>query len=143
MAKSCFIFIILLFLISLSSAQITEKGITVKVTAIKEIKGSLLIAFYNKKNDFLNKDKAVYSKIVTVKEKTMDINFPNIKKGTYAVVVIHDANSNNELDTNFLGIPTEYIGNSNNKRNYFGPPSFDESAFSFEHSHMFVSIELY
>jgi len=140
-----YILLWLLFLLSACfiNAQTKEKGITVKVSGINEIKGNLLIAFYSQKNDFLNEDKAVYSKIVKVNSKTMEANFTDIKKGRYAVVVIHDANANKILDTNFLGIPTEYIGNSNNIRNYFGPPSFDDSAFLFDGTHLSVNIELY
>jgi len=52
--------------------------------------------------------------------------FRNLTAGVYAVTVIHDRNSNGELDTNFFGIPTESYGFSNNATAMFGPPSFSE-----------------
>jgi len=39
---------------------------------------------------------------------------------------------NKELTTNFIGIPKEPIGFSNNARIKFGPPSFEEAKFNVE-----------
>lgn len=44
--------------------------------------------------------------------------------GRYAAV-IHDENSNMKLDRNFLGIPREGLGFSNNPRVIFSAPSFE------------------
>ena len=43
----------------------------------------------------------------------------------------NDENSNNRLDTNFIGIPKESYGFSNNKLGMFGPPDYDEVKFDF------------
>ena len=40
-----------------------------------------------------------------------------------------DLNGNGEMDTNFLGIPKEPFGFSNNAKGKLGPPSFDAAAF--------------
>lgn len=55
--------------------------------------------------------------------------FKNLTEGTYAVSTFHDANSNSKLDTNFLGIPKEKYGFSNNASRPFGPPTFAEAGF--------------
>ncbi len=47
--------------------------------------------------------------------------------GTYAVAVHHDANSNGKVDTNFLGIPREGYGVSNDPRPRFRAPRFEEA----------------
>ncbi len=47
-----------------------------------------------------------------------------VPPGRYAVVVIHDENSNMKLDRNFFGIPKEGFGFSNNPRVIFSAPSF-------------------
>ncbi|HUB17127.1 MAG TPA: DUF2141 domain-containing protein [Acidobacteriaceae bacterium] len=47
-----------------------------------------------------------------------------VPPGRYAAVVIHDENSNMKLDRNFLGIPQEGFGFSNNPRVLFSAPSF-------------------
>ena len=42
--------------------------------------------------------------------------FNDIPPGTYAIAVFHDENANGKLDKNFLGIPCEGYGASNNVR---------------------------
>ena len=51
-----------------------------------------------------------------------------LSAGEYALLVYHDANSNSQIDRNFIGIPVEPIGFSNR---YVpkGPPSFSRAAF--------------
>jgi uncharacterized protein (DUF2141 family) len=56
------------------------------------------------------------------------MTYTGLKDGVYAVAAIHDENGNGELDTNFLGIPTEGIGISANPR-IFGKPGFDQAQF--------------
>lgn len=49
--------------------------------------------------------------------------------GTYAIGIFHDINLNNKMDSNFLGIPVEQFGFSNNARALFGRPDFEDAAF--------------
>jgi uncharacterized protein (DUF2141 family) len=51
-----------------------------------------------------------------------------VPPGRYAVVVIHDENSNMKLDRNFFGIPKEGFGFSNNPRVVFSAPSFQAAS---------------
>lgn len=57
------------------------------------------------------------------------LEIKDLRPGTYALSVIHDENENDKLDTNFIGIPKEAFGFSNNPRIYFGPPSFEKASF--------------
>ncbi|MBI1262741.1 MAG: DUF2141 domain-containing protein [Rhizobiales bacterium] len=56
--------------------------------------------------------------------------FTDLPAGTYAVAVSHDLNGNRKTDTNFLGIPKEAWGVSNNVRPNLRAPRFDEAAFN-------------
>ena len=49
--------------------------------------------------------------------------------GRYALSVFQDMNGNRKLDTNFIGIPTEQSGSSNNAPARFGPPKFSAAEF--------------
>lgn len=49
--------------------------------------------------------------------------------GTYAVTVYEDLNRNHKVDHNFIGIPNEPVGASNNPKPHMRPPRFDESSF--------------
>jgi acyl-CoA reductase-like NAD-dependent aldehyde dehydrogenase/uncharacterized protein (DUF2141 family) len=53
----------------------------------------------------------------------------DLPPGTYAVSVYEDWNGNHKLDHNFLGIPREPVGASNNPKGRMGPPRFDECSF--------------
>jgi uncharacterized protein (DUF2141 family) len=56
------------------------------------------------------------------------VTYKGLKDGVYAVAAIHDENANNELNTNFVGIPTEGIGISTNPR-LMGKPQFGQAQF--------------
>ncbi len=44
--------------------------------------------------------------------------------GAYAVAVYHDENGNGHFDRNFLGLPAEGFGFSNDAPTILGPPSY-------------------
>lgn len=58
----------------------------------------------------------------------VECRFTNLAPGRYAVAVSHDLNGNRRTDTNFLGIPTEDWGVSNNLRPTLRAPRFEEAA---------------
>ncbi len=53
-----------------------------------------------------------------------------LEEGTYAIGFYIDKNENEKLDTNFLGIPKEQFGFSNDVMGRFGPPSFEDASFA-------------
>jgi uncharacterized protein (DUF2141 family) len=55
--------------------------------------------------------------------------FKGVAPGTYAVAVYHDENGNGKIDSNFMGIPKEKTGASNNAKGKMGPPKFQEAKF--------------
>ena len=57
---------------------------------------------------------------------------PVAAPGTYAIAIYHDKNANRHFDKNFLGLPAEPYGVSNNPPINFGPPSLEDSAFKVE-----------
>lgn len=56
----------------------------------------------------------------------------SIDPGVYAVQAFHDENDNFELDRNFLGLPEEGMGFSNDAPMRFGPPSFQDAAIEID-----------
>jgi uncharacterized protein (DUF2141 family) len=55
--------------------------------------------------------------------------FSDVSEGSYAVAIGHDRNGDKRVDTNFLGMPTEQWGVSNNARPSLRAPRFDEAVF--------------
>ena len=76
-------------------------------------------------------DKAIAKTQSSIKDSAATCDFAGIAHGTYAVSVFHDENGNGVLDTNFLGIPKEGVGASNDAKGSFGPPKFNDAKFNF------------
>ncbi|MBO0591530.1 DUF2141 domain-containing protein [Cellulophaga sp. E16_2] len=116
----------LLFLPVMMWSQHTLK---VNVQNVSNANGHIHIAVYNSSDGFLAFDQVYTSKTGVAVHGTTVIVIDDILEGTYALAVFHDENSNEKLDTNFLGIPKEHVGFSNSKMKTFGPPSFKECSF--------------
>lgn len=116
---------ILLVCLSIYSLGAT---LSIKVINIKEKSGVIYLGVYDKKEVFKEFDKSFLSKAVSIDSDTIDLSFKNIPYGQYCVSLFHDINHNKILDKNFLGIPKEGYGFSNNP-NVFGEPSFDDAKF--------------
>lgn len=67
---------------------------------------------------------------------------PVAAPGTYAIAIYHDKNANRRFDKNFLGLPSEPYGISNNPAITFGPPSLEASAFQVEGPLVPITIRL-
>lgn len=68
--------------------------------------------------------------------------FRNVLIGTYAVSASQDLNNNSELDNNFLGIPKEPWGTSNNIRPSFRAPTFTEAKFELTGESLRINLEV-
>lgn len=62
--------------------------------------------------------------------------------GTYAVAIYHDENNNHHFDRNFLGLPAEGYGFSNDAPTLFGPPSFSAARVLVHAGNQEISIGL-
>lgn len=56
------------------------------------------------------------------------LTFPDIPPGRYAIVVLHDENSNHRLDRNIFRVPREGFGFANNPHVGLSAPSWQESS---------------
>lgn len=104
---------------------LAQNRLEITVSNIKTSDGFILVALSNDEKTFMEKSFRE-GKVNAVKDK-VTVVFNDLPDGKYAVRLFHDANSNNELDTNFMGIPKEGFGFGNNASGMFGPPSFSES----------------
>lgn len=68
--------------------------------------------------------------------------FDDTPVGDYAIGVLHDENDNGRMDTNWLGIPIEGYGASNNPRGRTSAPSFKSALFKLAHGGLTLSITI-
>lgn len=111
----------------LGFVKVNSQSLTVSIKNIVSDKGMLRVGIFNSQTDFLKKQ--LYGQIVKSKSGDVQVVFENIPEGVYAVSIIHDENENEELDSNFFGIPIEGFGFSNDAMGTFGPPSFEKASF--------------
>ena len=78
-------------------------------------------------------EKGIFSGIETFVElKESHKFFINLPEGIYAIALFVDANKNLKIDKNFLGIPKEQFGFSNNAMGKLSAPSFEQAKFKVE-----------
>lgn len=81
-----------------------------------------------------------------VSEATADhlsMTVADLPPGRYAVAAYVDNNRNGRQDKNFLGVPKETYGFSNDARGRFAPPDFAEAAFDIGENSVVKSIHLH
>jgi uncharacterized protein (DUF2141 family) len=134
--KTLSIFIVVFFTVfnSLSVAQnkpdIPKTGILkVVVSGLENNEGDVKIGLYNSEESYNGKTEKFKGAILRIDDQKTIWIVNDIPFGTYAIKVFHDEDSDDEIDTNFLGIPTESYGFSNNTMGLFGPPDFDDAKF--------------
>jgi uncharacterized protein (DUF2141 family) len=109
---------------------------------IEKNQGSVMIRVANDEADFEADDEGFRSAVVKVEDKRAVAVFEDVPHGEYAIKVFHDENSNQKLDTNFVGYPKEKFGFSNNAMGRFGPPSYEQARFRFDAEEATVEIEM-
>jgi len=102
--------------------------LTVTISDIREARGSLMVALVNSDAAWKNEAAPVAAKKIPAAQGEVKLEFKDLAPGSYAVQVMHDENENNQIDTNFLGIPTEGYGFSNNP-NVMRKAHYDEARF--------------
>ena len=108
-----------------------DHELRIEISNIKKVQGQILVAIYDNEDQYLDTKNSFHAQAPVKKEGTMTISV-EIPFGHYAIGMFHDLNGNGELDTNFMGVPSEPYGFSNGKKGTFGPPSFDRAKFEFK-----------
>ncbi|MDX2052710.1 MAG: DUF2141 domain-containing protein [Polyangiaceae bacterium] len=107
-------------------------------------KGALACALYASPKGFpgaIGSARATERKAIPAGE--VRCTFAGLPKGTYAVAVVHDENGNGKLDTNFLGMPTEGWGTTNNVKPLMSAPTFEDSKVKLpEHKRLALRVRL-
>lgn len=109
---------------------VNAADLTVRIEGLTQSKGEVSIALFKTGDGFpMDAGKAV---CVWLPANVSGVThqFKGIMPGTFAVAAAHDLNGNRKLDTNWVGIPKEPWGVSNNVRPALRAPRFSEASFS-------------
>lgn len=102
--------------------------LTIEINGLQNSNGHVLLEFCNENGE------KIIGVTKNIENKKCVIVIKNLEPGKYAFKYFHDENKNENLDCNWLGIPTEGFGFSNNAKGIFGPPSFKKTIFELKQS---------
>jgi len=106
-------------------------GISISITNLHNDNGQVLISLFKDGDGYPDEpEKAIRKGKATIAANKAMISFAGLLPGKYAAVVLHDENNNLKMDKNWLGLPTEGYGFSNNVMGTFGPPGFSKASVS-------------
>jgi uncharacterized protein (DUF2141 family) len=116
--------------------------LSVRITELENDEGVVAVALFASADAFPDQKRALMGQLTRIQKGRANVTFPNLPPGRYAVAVLHDENQNSKMDFNFLGMPLEGYGFSNDASAPFGPPSFDAAAFRLGARPSFVTVKV-
>ncbi len=131
--------ILILSMIMTIHGQLWSADLTVKVSGVRSASGNILLSVFNDASSYLITGRGL--KILAT-EGAVEVVFRGLSPGTYALAVHHDEDEDGEMATNFIGIPVEGYGFSNNAVASFGPPAYRKAAFLIDTNDAYQRIHL-
>lgn len=116
--------------------------LTVRVGELDNERGRVAVALFASAEDFPDQKRALAGKLARIEKGRASVTFEAVPPGVYAVAVLHDENQNDKMDFNFLGMPREGYGFSNDASAPFGPPSFAAAAFKLSARPSFIRVKM-
>lgn len=124
--------------LSLQSAQAagpSDTTLRVEAANFRNARGDAGCLLFKAAEGFPDqRDKAWRVLHVPIEQGRAVCEFKDVPAGIYAAVVLHDENLNHRMDKNFLGIPQEGWGVSNNVRPAMSAPRFQDATFTIKPS---------
>ena len=112
-SKFCSIFAVLVMsiggTISISpAAHAGKSSLMVTIDGVKNKNGQVCLSLFSQSPGFSDRqDRAVAVRCIRSGDVSRGITFENLDPGSYAVALLHDANSDGKINTGLLGILTE------------------------------------
>jgi uncharacterized protein (DUF2141 family) len=122
----------------------SENRIEADAANLRSSNGTFRCELFNSARGFpRDGNAAVGHQVVRVENKRAVCVFQGVAPGEYAVVAMHDENDNGKMDYNFLGIPAEGYGFSDDPRMLLKAPAFDAAKFRYDGGVLRVPIHLH
>ena len=117
---------------SIAATTVVAGDLTIEISGITPDRGKVYVAVYDAPDTFPISGSQRVGQIVAPDDRHLTLHFKDLPPGRYAAVAFQDFNGNGKLDKNFLGIPKEPYGFSNNARGSAGAPSFSEASVTLD-----------
>lgn len=114
------------------SASVKEHTLTITVEGMDSSAGNLGILIFNGPKGWAEDRQAALKDIsIPAQSPTQKVEV-KLPAGNYAIALIHDLNVNHKLDKNFLGMPKEQWGMSNNPHATIKAPPIEKAMFTLD-----------
>ena len=126
----CCVSAIAIVLLGLAASPALAGELVVTISGVKEAEGKVFVGVHRQVEGVTFPDLTgrIAGSWRIAEAGSMMFVFLDLSPGAYAVAAFHDENGNEELDTNFVGVPQEGFGFGNGAKGRFGPPDFDDAA---------------
>lgn len=105
-------------------------------------KGGIISAALFDRADYHDNDHPLASRNVPARFPRTTFTFSHVKPGLYAIKMFQDINRNGKFDTDFLGLPLEPYGFSDNAHPFLSEPGFDATRFRVGRGKTVITIRL-
>ena len=113
--------------------------LTVRMSNVRNAKGEVLVAACPQAQ-FL-KDTCPYNGSAPAHVGETVVVLHGLPPGKYAVQTFHDENGNKKVDRNFIGMPKEGVGFSNDAPIRMGPPKWADAMFAFNGAEQAIQLK--
>jgi len=129
-------------LASLTISAAAAATLVVKVEKVSPRGGDIRVGLYNAQNYAVANADPVTDAVVPAKPGETVVTLSNLRPGIYAVKMFQDFNRNGRFDMNWLGLPEEKYGFSNDARPALTEPPFDATKFELKPSVTTIIVHL-
>lgn len=124
------------------SKIITHRSLKIIVKNLKSPTAPVIIGVYGTKNKFPDPNDQLKQYKFKPNGTELNAKIRSLKYGTYALALYQDVNGNGKIDKDFLGIPTEPYGFSDNYRPRVKAPDFNDCKFDYNAKTNTITIEM-
>ncbi|WP_169303043.1 DUF2141 domain-containing protein [Thalassotalea mangrovi] len=113
----------------------TAAPVEIALSPVQSAKGQIVVKVYQQQKNWMSEDEgeSFMTHIHSFTEEQPGdpemINF-DLPEGDYALFLYQDLDMDSEMKTNWIGIPKEPVGTSNDAKGKMGPPDFDDALFN-------------
>jgi len=129
-------------LLSPPASEKVGANLTIRFEGIDKTGGTVRLAIYNSRADFMVESKAVLYNFRADKNGTLQGAIENLPAGSYGFAVFLDENNNNKLDKNLFGVPTEPYSFSKDPPSKWRLPTWEEVKFEHGQSDKLLVVNL-
>ena len=120
--------------LDIASARAAGGDIRLTVDGFRNDTGEIRGALFASPNGWTERGHEVAACRAEIHAGRATCTFRDVPAGEYAIAFLHDEDGNGDLARNFLGIPEEGFGFSNDAPPSFGPASFRDASVAHDGS---------